>query len=74
MFEIFNNSKFWNSIKGNTIYCELTPREMKVLEFRLVEKMTLEKIAQELEVTRERIRQIEAKGLEKIRKNFIIKN
>jgi RNA polymerase primary sigma factor len=50
----------------------LSPREQKILEMRfgLVDGVahTLEEVGQEFEVTRERIRQIEAKSLEKIRK------
>ncbi len=51
---------------------QLSPREQKILEMRfgLVDGVahTLEEVGQEFEVTRERIRQIEAKALEKIRK------
>ncbi len=50
----------------------LSPREQKILEMRfgLVDGVahTLEEVGQEFEVTRERIRQIEAKALEKIKK------
>jgi len=50
----------------------LTPREQKVLEMRFGLKdgvsHTLEEVGQEFDVTRERIRQIEAKALEKIEK------
>ncbi len=50
----------------------LTPREQKILEMRfgLVDGVThtLEEVGQEFGVTRERIRQIEAKSLEKIQK------
>lgn len=73
MFEIFNNPTFWKAINGNTSYHELTPREMKVLEFRIIKKMTLKETGKEFEVTGDRIRQIEAKALERIRKSFIIK-
>ena len=49
---------------------ELTPREQKILEMRfgLTDGVshTLEEVGQEFGVTRERIRQIEAKALEKI--------
>lgn len=49
---------------------ELTPRERKILEMRfgLVDGVahTLEEVGQEFGVTRERIRQIESKALEKI--------
>ncbi len=49
---------------------DLSPREKKVLEMRfgLVDGVshTLEEVGKEFEVTRERIRQIEAKALEKI--------
>ena len=50
---------------------ELTPREQKVLTMRFGLKdgitHTLEEVGKEFGVTRERIRQIEAKILEKIR-------
>ena len=49
---------------------KLTPREQKILEMRfgLLDGIahTLEEVGQEFGVTRERIRQIEAKALEKI--------
>ncbi len=49
---------------------ELTPREQKILEMRFGLKdgitHTLEEVGQEFGVTRERIRQIEAKALERI--------
>jgi len=51
---------------------DLSPREKKILEMRfgLIDGVahTLEEVGQEFEVTRERIRQIEAKALEKIQK------
>ncbi len=54
------------------IIIDLSPREKKILEMRfgLVDGVahTLEEVGQEFEVTRERIRQIEAKALEKIQK------
>ena len=54
------------------IVAQLSPREQKILEMRfgLVDGVahTLEEVGQEFEVTRERIRQIESKALEKIRK------
>ena len=54
------------------IIINLSPREQKIVEMRfgLADGVahTLEEVGQEFEVTRERIRQIEAKALEKIRK------
>jgi len=54
------------------VISELTPREQKVLEMRFGLKdgvsHTLEEVGQEFDVTRERIRQIEAKALEKMEK------
>ncbi len=51
----------------------LSPREQKILEMRfgLVDGVahTLEEVGQEFDVTRERIRQIEAKALERIKKH-----
>ena len=55
---------------------DLTPREQKILEMRfgLIDGVahTLEEVGQEFDVTRERIRQIEAKALEKIQKHDLI--
>ncbi|MDD5289933.1 MAG: sigma-70 family RNA polymerase sigma factor [Patescibacteria group bacterium] len=57
-----------NHIRG--ILLELTPREQKILEMRFGLEdgvaHTLEEVGQEFGVTRERIRQIEAKALERI--------
>ena len=54
-----------------TILDELSPKERKILEMRhgLEDGIyhTLEEVGKEFGVTRERIRQIEAKSLEKIR-------
>jgi len=54
------------------VISELTPREQKVLEMRFGLKdgvaHTLEEVGHEFDVTRERIRQIEAKALERIEK------
>lgn len=51
---------------------DLAPREQKILEMRfgLMDGVThtLEEVGQEFDVTRERIRQIEAKALEKLQK------
>src|SRR3990167_8370222 len=53
---------------------ELTPREKKILEMRfgLIDGVahTLEEVGQEFGVTRERIRQIETKALEKIQQHL----
>ncbi len=59
------------------IIADLSPREQKILEMRFGLEdgvtHTLEEVGQEFEVTRERIRQIEAKALERIRKHEGIK-
>ena len=51
----------------------LTEREQKILKLRFGledgKSHTLEEVGQEFSVTRERIRQIEAKALAKLRKN-----
>jgi RNA polymerase primary sigma factor len=59
------------------ILVDLTPREQKILEMRFGLKNgithTLEEVGKEFGVTRERIRQIEAKALEKIRQHRHLK-
>jgi RNA polymerase primary sigma factor len=56
---------------------ELTPREQKILEMRfgLSDGVThtLEEVGREFDVTRERIRQIEAKALERIQQQYDIR-
>jgi RNA polymerase primary sigma factor len=56
---------------------DLNPREQKILELRFGLQdgvsHTLEEVGKEFDVTRERIRQIEAKALEKIQQHALIK-
>lgn len=56
---------------------DLTPRERKILEMRFGLKdgitHTLEEVGKEFGITRERVRQIEAKALEKIRQHRHLK-
>jgi len=55
------------------VIIQLSPREQKILEMRfgLVDGVahTLEEVGREFDVTRERIRQIEAKALEKVQRH-----
>jgi len=57
----------------NSVLALLTPREQKILRMRFGledgRSHTLEEVGQEFGVTRERIRQIEAKALAKLRKH-----
>ncbi len=59
------------------VVSQLSPREQKILEMRFGLEdgvsHTLEEVGREFDVTRERIRQIEAKALEKIQKHDEIK-
>jgi RNA polymerase primary sigma factor len=63
----------YNSLSGVTkeVLDSLTPREAKVLRMRFGIEMstdhTLEEVGKQFDVTRERIRQIEAKALRKLR-------
>lgn len=55
-------------LKGLEMAIEtLTEREQKVIQYRYQYNMTLEEAGKEFDVTRERIRQIEAKALRKLR-------
>ncbi len=64
-------------VRLNEILVELSPREQKILSLRFGLKdgitHTLEEVGQVFGVTRERIRQIEANALEKIRKHQALK-
>ena len=55
---------------------DLSPREQKVLTMRFLELKNLEEVGKEFGVTRERIRQIEMKAIEKLtyRNEVYIKN
>ncbi len=57
--------------QSNDVLNSLTPREAKVLRMRFGIEMntdhTLEEVGKQFDVTRERIRQIEAKALRKLR-------
>ena len=61
--------------KINNALSKLKPKEERVLRMRfgidLVHDYTLEKIAEELNLTRERIRQIEAKAMNKLKKYYL---
>jgi len=62
----------------NVLNTTLTPREARVLALRFGldtgAPMTLEDVGKEFNITRERIRQIEAKALRKIRRPGVIKH
>jgi RNA polymerase sigma factor (sigma-70 family) len=51
----------WELLKKHRT--KLDKRTYKILKMRLYEKKTLEEVAKEMSVTRERIRQIEHKGI-----------
>ncbi len=63
--------------KIKNILSDLTPREQKIIEMRFGlnngVNYTLEEVGKKFKITRERIRQIEAKALERIRKHKEIK-
>lgn len=64
-FNVFSDANFYS--------LQLTPREEKIYELRFRQHKTLEESGKELGVTRERIRQLEARVLEKIKKVTDIK-
>jgi len=69
--ELEQNFKKEEELKDLFSRCGLTPIEEKVLRMRFgldeVKDHTLEEVGQDFDVTRERIRQIEAKALRKLR-------
>ena len=73
-----DNSFIKGEVRKLIISTKLTEKEMKILTLRFGldgrEPMTLEEIGQMFNVTRERIRQLESKAMEKIRSNKDIVN
>ena len=69
MQQLAEQLKGWTP-DGVTVH-KLTPREKmrRVLELRYLEGMTLEQVGEMMGVTRERVRQIEAKALRILRAN-----
>ena len=65
------NHDFVDFMKSRQVLATLTPREERVLRLRFgigeETSSTLEEVGHEFDVTRERIRQIEAKALAKLR-------
>jgi RNA polymerase sigma factor (sigma-70 family) len=53
-------------------FSSLTSRERKVIALRVRHRKSLDEIAHSLGVTHERARQIETKGLEKLRQRYAI--
>jgi len=73
---IDENASVLEQLSNNSIYDFLKeqlklldPRERDVLKYRYTEKMTLEEVAEKFDLTRERIRQIQAKAIRKLRVN-----
>lgn len=58
----------------NVMQKKLTDREYTVLELRYGRRMTLEEVGKEFGVTRERIRQVEAKALRKLKNPSTMKS
>ena len=55
--------RIWKKIENSN----LGERELKILRYRMVDGLTLEQVGKLLGVTRERVRQIEAKAFRKLR-------
>tara|TARA_R110000868_G_scaffold40260_3_gene139134 strand:+ start:573 stop:1130 length:558 start_codon:yes stop_codon:yes gene_type:complete len=51
----------WSALDG------LNPREKQVLQFRNIDDLTLDEVAERLDLSKERVRQIEAKAIRKLR-------
>ena len=63
-----DKASIWKSELWELVREILSPREIKILTFRFVQQLTLEESGDACDVTRERIRQIEAKALRKLRR------
>lgn len=62
--------KFLSSSLNSAMDAVLTPKEKYVLERRYYNNLTLEAVGNEINVTRERVRQIEAKAIMKMRRSY----
>jgi len=58
-------NELWNVLRS--VRTKLSPREYGILKMRFKEHKTLEQVGKVFSVTRERVRQIEAKAIEIIR-------
>lgn len=67
------NAAYSPALINDVLNERLTERERRVLEMRRRDMMTLEVVGKRLGVTRERIRQIEAKALRKLRNPAVLK-
>lgn len=67
------NAAYSPALINDVLNERLTERERRVLEMRRRDMMTLEVVGERLGVTRERIRQIEAKALRKLRNPAVLK-
>lgn len=67
--EILENADMIPDLDGSIAYAlyTLTERERKIIMLRFSDNMTYDKIAAIFNITRERIRQVESKGLRKLR-------
>lgn len=62
----YENYNFSHTFILNVFQEDLSKREQKVLELRFIDNLTLEECGKELGVSKERVRQIEAKVFRKI--------
>jgi RNA polymerase sigma factor (sigma-70 family) len=64
------NTNLSVAIFGKDIFSLLNTREQRIIEMRFTKRMTLKQVADEFQVTVERVRQVESKALEIIRKTI----
>jgi len=69
LLEWFGNPS-WVILRLAQATPEITPREMKILQYRWEKRLTLTATAQKLQISRNRVKDLEERAMEKIGKRW----